>query len=71
MSDEQDERDFRRQEAVRKAVQAADRIIVDQSDGTVEELDYLTAQVAMTFFEKTIMRTQHALLRKDLEGGFA
>ena len=55
----------RRNEIVEKAVQAADRIILDGSDGSVEETDHLTAEVARKFMEKALRPFAQAVLRKD------
>jgi hypothetical protein len=43
--DAQMERESRRQEAIRKAIEEVDRIILDASDGTAETTDYLTGLV--------------------------
>ena len=44
--DAEQHRDYVRQEAVRQAIDAADRIILDVSDGTVEMTNRLTAEVS-------------------------
>jgi hypothetical protein len=67
--DELQEKEFKQQEAVRKAVMAADRIILDASDGTCEETNYLTAMVAMAFMSKTLIPIQTELRKKDLGVG--
>jgi hypothetical protein len=64
--DQQAEHEMRRQFAIDKAVQAADRIILEASDGSCEETDYLTAQVAARFTDKALRPFSSALLRKDL-----
>lgn len=56
----------RREQAVRNAVMAADRIILDASDGSVEEINYLTGQVALRFAEKVNTALGSALRRKEL-----
>ncbi len=59
--------EFRRQETIRKVVECADRIILDESDRSVEETDYLTVAVARAFVEKVYGRICSQLLREDLE----
>jgi hypothetical protein len=55
------------QQAVEKAVSTADRIILDASDGSVEETNYLTGLVAQKFFEKAcIIPNSHALLKRKM-----
>lgn len=65
--EERTQREYEREEIVRKAVQAADRIILDGSDGSVEETDWLTVEVASRFNKKVHGRIGGNLLRKDLE----
>ena len=57
---------IRREKIILKAVQAADRIIMDYSSGDTEETDYLTGAVAQKFVEKVQGRLQSQLLRLDL-----
>lgn len=61
-------REIELHDAVAKAVQAADRIILEASDGTVEETEYLTMQVMSRFAEKVNIGTAHRLHRKWLLG---
>ena len=61
------ERDARRDEIVARAVQAADRIILDGSDGSSGETDFLTAAVAERFMEKALLPLKVAMQRKDLK----
>ena len=65
--EERKQREYEREEIVRKAIQAADRIILDGSDGSLEETDWLTSEVASAFNEKVHIRLSGILLRKDLE----
>lgn len=63
---EQDQ--YRREQAVRKAVETADRIIMDASNSN-EETNYLTGRVAEEFLKKAIIPfsselNKLALLRK-------
>lgn len=46
MSESAEKRDYRRNKIIEAAVNAADRIILDGSDGSKEETDRLTAEVA-------------------------
>lgn len=64
---EREQREYERIEIVRKAVGAADRIILDGSDGSNEETDWLTAEVAHQFNEKVRGRVRSNLLRRDFE----
>lgn len=61
------ERKFRRDKIIESAVSAADGIILDGSDGSVEETNYLTAIVAKKFTEKALLPLQTAMQKKDLE----
>lgn len=62
---EHDER--RRAQLIFDAVSAADRILMGGSNGSVEELDYLTGAVAAKFVEKVFIRLQSELMRRDLQ----
>ena len=44
--EERQQREHEREEIIREAVEAADHIILDGSDGSVAETDFLTANVA-------------------------
>ena len=57
--------EYRRQLIIEAAIQAADEIIMECSDGSVEETDYLTSAVAQKFNEKVHSRISGALLRRD------
>ena len=61
------ERDSRRQDIIQKAVTAADCIIFQESDGTVEETNFLTAMVAEIFVRKMILPTSGAMLDADIK----
>jgi len=56
----------RRDEIITKAAEAADRIILDGSDGSVEETDYLTAEVARKLMERALNPFYRAMLKKDM-----
>jgi hypothetical protein len=64
--EERGQREYERREIIRKAVEAADNIILDGSDGSVEETDWLTSQVAKGFVEKVDMAISAKLTRKEL-----
>ncbi len=59
--------DIGRHEAVRQAVAAADRIILDASDGSAEETNWLTSQVALEMVKKVDLSLGSALLRRQIE----
>ena len=55
---EREKRERERNEIIKKALAAADRIIRDGSDGSCEETNFLTAKVA----EKLIVRAFNPLV---------
>ena len=65
--EEREKREHERHEIVTEAVRAADEIILDGSDGSVEETDWLTYEVAKRFIEKVGIALTSKLSRKDLE----
>ena len=65
--EEREQREYERQEIVRKAVEAADRIILDGSDGSCEETNFLTARVVEKIMEKALHPFYRDMTRKDLE----
>lgn len=66
MAEEWQERDARRNKIIGDAVNAADKIILDGSDGSVEETDYLTAEVARKFMEKALHPFSRDILSRDI-----
>lgn len=56
----------RRERIIKRAVELADMFICSHSNGTVEELDYLTAKVAEAFVLKVSGKISSALLTYDL-----
>lgn len=58
--------EYRWQLIVEAAVEAADRIIMEGSDGSVEETDFLTATVALRFDQKVHQAVQSKLLKAKL-----
>lgn len=62
-----EERDYKRNKIIEDAVSAADRIILDGSDGSNEETNYLTAMVAKRFVKRALLPFQTTLQRKDIE----
>lgn len=64
---EQEERERHRHQVVKRALEAADRIILEGSDGTVEETRFLTAEVAGKMMERALLPFNTEMLRKDLE----
>lgn len=65
--EERNKRDYERSRIVGEAVDAADRIILDGSDGSTEETNYLTSEVAAKFVAKALLPLSTAIQRKDLE----
>ncbi len=66
--EEREQREYERRQIIGKAVQAADRIIMDGSDGSTEETNWLTSEVAKRFVEKVNIALSGVLWRKDLLG---
>lgn len=64
---EREKRERHRSEVARKAVEAADRIVLDASDGSSEETNYLTAVVVMKMITKALMPLYTAMIVKDME----
>lgn len=60
------EHEYLREQAVEQAVSAADKIILDASDGSIEETDYMTAEVAKKFVEKLEIAAMNKLNKKEL-----
>lgn len=65
--EERQQREYERHQIIRKAVDTADHIILNGSDGSVEETNYLTSEVARKFMEKALLPFNSAMLGKDLE----
>ena len=63
----QEEKERRRSEIIEKAVTEANRIILDGSDGSREETNYLTAMVAKKLMEQVLNFFSLAILKKDME----
>lgn len=59
------QREYFRRKAVDMAIALADRVIMSASDGSVEETDWLTAEVALRFAGKVALAANNKLLRKD------
>ena len=58
--------EYRRQLIVEAAMEAADEMIMECSDGSVEETDYLTSVVAVKWAEKVRCAVTSKLLRSQL-----
>jgi len=65
--EEREQRERERREIINNAVQAADRIIMDGSDGSTEETNWLTSEVAVKFTGKVNIALASDLARKDME----
>lgn len=66
MSSKQQKREAKRQKIIEEAVSAAYGIVLDGSDGSEEETNYLTAMLAKNFVDKAFIVFQSKMLRKDL-----
>lgn len=60
-------KECKRNEIIKNALDAADKIILDGSDGSVEETNYLTAMVAQRFTERALCPFTAILLAKDIK----
>ncbi len=69
--DEKRQAEMKRQHAIEEAVQAADRIIMEASDGSNEETNYLTGMVALQFVRKAVHPHDARLLAKDMGASWA
>ena len=65
--EEREQREYERSLAIKRALEAADRIILDGSDGSCEETNFLTAKVAQGMMERALHPFNRDILRKDLE----
>lgn len=65
------EKAMRRREIIEKAVQAADSIIMDGSDGSNEETNFLTAEVAQKLMEKALLPFQQQMNKKDFDDDYS
>lgn len=65
--EEREQQEYHRRQVIQKAVDAADNIIMEGSDGSVEETNFLTAEVASKIMVKALLPFQTEILRKDLE----
>ncbi len=64
--EEREQREYERNGIISKAVEAADRIIMDGSDGSREETNFLTAKVAGKFMERALIPFGIDMMKKDL-----
>ena len=62
-----EERDARRNKIIENTVNAADRIILDGSDGSEEETNFLTMRVAEEFIRKALHPFKAKMLSKDIK----
>ncbi|GAI93963.1 unnamed protein product, partial [marine sediment metagenome] len=61
------QREREREEIIKKAVEAADRIILDGSDGSEAETNFLTARVAEKLLERALHPFYRTMLSEDLK----
>lgn len=59
--------EIRRERLIKMAVEAGDRILMQGSDGSAEELEYMTAAVAKAWTEKCFGSTMSRLLSRDIQ----
>lgn len=59
--------DVRRQKAIEEAVRKVMHVILEASDGSVEESNYLEAEIGLKIIEQVVSRISSQLLCKDLE----
>jgi len=64
--EERDRREIQRHQAVKDAVSAADQIILDFSDGSTEETNWLTGEVAKEFVQKAMNPFTSQLFKSDM-----
>lgn len=65
--EEREWREYERQEIIKKAVEATDHIILEGSDGSIEETNFLTAEVARKIMDRALLPFNTEMLKKDLE----
>lgn len=63
-----EEKEFEQNKIIEEAVSAADKIILDGSNGEEEETNYLTAMVADRLLKKALLPFRAAMQRKNFEG---
>ncbi len=57
-----EEDEIRRSEVVRRSIEVGDRVITDATDGSVEELNFITALVAEEWVRKAMIPYHAALM---------
>ena len=67
--DAQQEKDYRREVAVKEAVNTVDNIILASTDGSTEETNWLTGRIAEELTKKAMIPYTAALMRMDQESG--
>lgn len=65
--EERQQREYEREEIIKKAVEAADRIILDGSDGSEAETNFLTAKVVEKMMGKALHPFHRNMLSEDLK----
>ncbi|HEV8189492.1 MAG TPA: hypothetical protein VGP83_17185 [Pyrinomonadaceae bacterium] len=66
--EEREEREITRMNIIAKAVAAAERVILEETDGSNETLLWLTLDMARVYTEKGLMMATASLNRKELMG---
>lgn len=59
-------RELHLRKVIKEAVKKADEIIMEGSDGSKEETDFLTGEVALIFMGKAMASLRGNLLRREL-----
>lgn len=62
------QKEIRRNEIIEQAVSAATEVIMEGSDGSVEETNFLTAEVARRLMEMALLPFANNLRHKDIIG---
>ena len=64
--DAQQEKDYRREQAVKEAINTIDRIILGATFGSNEETNWMTGRIAEELTKKAMIPYNAALMKMDL-----
>lgn len=67
MAETRQQKESRRERVIADAVAVADKIILDSSDGSEEETNFLTSGVAEAFIQKALHPFKAEMLKKDMD----
>jgi hypothetical protein len=62
------QREIKRNEIIERAVSAATEIIMEGSDGSVEETNYLMSEVASRFMDAALIPFANSIRHRDIFG---